>query len=98
MRTALPASFVLLAAVATQAQDSDDFDRLCKAGLYNCGCKLDESRHFESKDHAKLAAACWGDLAKFNVPKGKKAEVMDRAFAEAEKAKKIVLYIGNTGG
>ncbi|MCH8150679.1 MAG: hypothetical protein IH987_22360, partial [Planctomycetes bacterium] len=46
----------------------------------------------------KKCSTCWGEIAQYQCTKGKKTEVLDTAFAEAKKAGKLVLYIGNTGG
>jgi hypothetical protein len=89
------------------AQPAEDWSKSCKAGLYNCGCKHGchqwtaanpRTPLFEKEELCKQGSACWGDLAQFNCAKGKKAEVMEQAFAEARKTNRPLLYFGNTGG
>lgn len=79
----------------------------CKAGLYNCSC-LRSGTHwtpgnprapkFPTDQLNKQGLTCWSDMAQYNIPKGKKAEFMDKAYAEAKTSKKILLYVANTGG
>ena len=72
----------------------------CKAGWHMCGCKTeDQARNrCETDDLWKKCNTCWGAIAQFQCLQGAKNEVMDKAFAEAKKTDKLVLYIGNTGG
>lgn len=66
-----------------------------------CGCMADDKKHFENENLWKLAQSCWLDLAQYNVrEKTEKANgsLLDRAYADARRTGKIVLYVGNTGG
>ncbi len=66
-----------------------------------CGCFAEDKRHFENEGLWKLAQNCWLKLAQYNVrEKTEKANgaCLDRAYADARKTNKIVLYVGNTGG
>ena len=72
----------------------------CKAGWHMCWCKREgRPRRLCETDYLwKKCDVCWGQIAQHQCLKGKKDEVLDQAFAEAKKADKLVLYIGNTGG
>ena len=73
-----------------------------KCDLPTCACELAANKRlYENETLWQTAQACWGELAQFNiVERTEKAhgEAMIRAYAEARKAGKIVLYIANTGG
>jgi hypothetical protein len=75
--------------------------KICK--LKNCACHIDwgNRKLFESEEVWKLSQACWGNLAQFNVTENTRkanSRCLERAYARARKAGKIVLYVGNTGG
>jgi hypothetical protein len=70
--------------------------------LKTCGCNVCLPRErFENDDLWKKSQACWCELAQVNITENSvkaHAQSLDRAYAEARKTGKIVLYIGNTGG
>ena len=93
----------LLVGAAVCAQE---FPKGC--GLMNCGCHWDRTmapekikRKCENEELHKKMCTCWKDITTFHCT-GKedqcKTEIMDKAFAEAKKTQKLVLYVGNTGG
>jgi hypothetical protein len=97
----------LVGVTAVFAEEKEDWTESCKAGLYNCGCKHGchqwtstnpRTPLFETEELCRQGSICWGDLAQFNCPSGKKAEVLDAAFSQAKETGRLVLYLGNTGG
>lgn len=79
--------------------------------LYNCPCKYgptsklkycETEAFFKSlNDPNTERSFCWHSLAQYHVTdrsKATKEAVMDRAFAEAARSKKPLLFFGNTGG
>lgn len=64
------------------------------------GCQLNRS-FCESEDLWQKQKTCWCELAQFQCPgpsKKEHEETLDKGYAEAKKAGKLVLFIGNTGG
>ncbi len=86
--------------MSTARADDGSQGANCKSGWHMCWCKREGRRRSlcESEDLWKKCSTCWGEIAQHQCTKGKKTEVLDTAFAEAKKAGKLVLYIGNTGG
>ena len=91
---------VVIACVVTADADDGSQGANCKAGWHMCWCKREgrQRRLCETEYLWKKCGVCWGELAQYQCLKGKREEVLDEAFAETQKADKLVLYIGNTGG
>ena len=72
----------------------------CKHGWHMCWCKREgrARRLCESDDLQKKCSVCWGEIAQYQCLRGTKAEVLDKAYAQAKKEDKLLLYIANTGG
>jgi hypothetical protein len=75
--------------------------KVCK--IHNCACHIDwgNRKLFETEEMWKLSQTCWGELAQVIVAeKTEKAHsrCLEKAYAQARKSGKIVLYVGNTGG
>ena len=87
-------------AIRTAHADDGSKGANCKAGWHMCWCKREgrARKLCETEVLWKKCSTCWGEIAQYQCTKGKKTEVLGRAFAAAKKADKLVLYIGNTGG
>lgn len=82
-----------------------------KCDLYNCPCQYGPTsklKYCESEKFFKTLndpdsgrSFCWHTLAQYHVTDRSlktKDAVMDRAFAEAARGRKPLLFVGNTGG
>src|SRR5262245_4344512 len=102
MKRRVGALLCLLWLGAVSAVVGQQFAGTHKCTLPNCACELAANKRlYENESLWQKAQVCWHELAQFNiVERTDKAhgEAMIRAYAEARKAGKIVLYIGNTGG
>lgn len=91
---------VAVTCVLTAHADDGSKGANCKDGWHMCWCKREgrPRKLCETEYLWKKCDVCWGEIAQYQALKGQKEAVLDLAFAEAKKADKLVLYIGNTGG